>query len=193
MKRILSPLVLTALVCACAAPKKYAYHFDHYDYNSGRKDTPVNSPSSVSDAHNQTPAFVASADEAVPTDFKKTGDDVLGPKDEALKSEGTAEEEIKAGLERVRESYYAMDRAEKRAFRKDLKKEMKRAIREKHDAVDGVSATQVMDNDLKLAIIFGAVGLTLSLFAGISAAFWVLGVVSIVVGVVFLIKWVVRQ
>lgn len=189
MKRILSPLVLTALVCACAAPKKYAYHFDHYDYNSGRKDTPVNAPSSVSDAHNQTPALVASADEAVPADFKQTGDDVLGAKDEALKSEAPAEEEIRAGLERVRESYYAMDRAEKRAFRK----EMKRAIREKHDTVDGVSATQVMDNDLKLAIIFGAVGLTLSLFAGISAAFWVLGVVSIVVGVVFLIKWVVRQ
>ena len=50
-----------------------------------------------------------------------------------------------------------------------------------------------MDNDLKLAIIFGAVGLTLTLFGGINEAFWILGVISIVVGVVFLIKWLVRQ
>jgi hypothetical protein len=31
------------------------------------------------------------------------------------------------------------------------------------------------------------------LFGGINEAFWILGVIAIVVGVVFLIKWLVRQ
>ncbi len=50
-----------------------------------------------------------------------------------------------------------------------------------------------MDHDLKLAIIFGAVGLTLTLFGGVNEVFWILGVIAFVVGVVFFVKWVVRQ
>jgi hypothetical protein len=61
------------------------------------------------------------------------------------------------------------------------------------DTVAANNATSTMDSDLKMAIIFGAVGLTLTLFGGINEAFWVLGVIAIVVGVVFLVKWLVRQ
>src|SRR5688572_302772 len=36
MKKIGSLIGLVLLVAACSSPK-YTYHFDHYDYNSGKK------------------------------------------------------------------------------------------------------------------------------------------------------------
>src|SRR5690606_1346753 len=96
-----------------------------------------------------------------------------------------------AAAKEFRERYNAMSKSGKRAFRKSVKEEVKTMLRKSRQESGDVSpdASAQMDNDLKLAIIFGAVGLTLSLFSGINAAFWVLGVIAIVVGVVFLIRW----
>ncbi|HEY0770159.1 MAG TPA: hypothetical protein VGD31_07470, partial [Sphingobacteriaceae bacterium] len=91
--------------------------------------------------------------------------------------------------------YSEMSKSERREFRREVKEQIKsysQSVRE-GDGVKAANEMNAMDNDLKLAIIFGAVGLTLTLFGGINEAFWILGVISIVVGVVFLIKWLVRQ
>jgi hypothetical protein len=76
-----------------------------------------------------------------------------------------------------------------------LKKQFKRYMKARRtgDITVANNAAGTMDQDLKMAIIFGAVGLTLTLFGGINEAFWILGVIAIVVGVVFLVKWLVRQ
>jgi hypothetical protein len=50
-----------------------------------------------------------------------------------------------------------------------------------------------MDKDLKMAAIFGSVGLVLTFLGGVNSVFWVLGVIAIVIGVVFFIRWLSRQ
>lgn len=48
-----------------------------------------------------------------------------------------------------------------------------------------------LDRDLKLSIIFGASGIVGLIIGG--SVFWVLGSISLLIGVILLIKWVVRQ
>jgi hypothetical protein len=50
-----------------------------------------------------------------------------------------------------------------------------------------------MDNDLKLAAIFGAVGIVGLMLGGATDVFWIIGGIALLVGVVFLVKWLVRQ
>jgi hypothetical protein len=174
----LSLFTLAVIVLASCAAPKYTYHFDQYDYNSGRKAAIVNqqTPLSAPEAGTLT-ADVTTA----PANFNQP---------ETSEAERMAE--VKSDLKR---KYSEMSKAEKKEFQNDVKTEFKKYVKamKSGDTVQSSEETAVMDNDLKLAIIFGAVGLTLTLFGGINEAFWILGVISIVVGVVFLIKWLVRQ
>jgi uncharacterized MAPEG superfamily protein len=54
-------------------------------------------------------------------------------------------------------------------------------------------ATNAMENDLKLAIIFGAVGIVGLMLGGASNAFFYIGGIALLIGVVFFVKWVIRQ
>jgi hypothetical protein len=177
MKKLLFAALATMLLASCSAPK-YTYHFDHYDYNSGRKGTVAVAPEQASPI---------SVDATI-----MTADAAPAPTVASVPSSNTRSAEEQK--ETFAKKYSEMSKAEKKQFRSDVKKEMKAYAKalKKGEGVKAESAT-MMDNDLKLAIIFGAVGLTLTLFGGISEAFWILGVIAIVVGVVFLIKWLVRQ
>lgn len=184
MKKILSLLSLVVLIGACSSPK-YTYNFDHYDYNSGRKKS---APVTASETGTQSPlvldqqTLVASASEepvvlAEPHTEVPTAVSVTEAKNDFARK------------------YKAMSKTERKEFREDLKKELKAYTKAKKEgnSVASGQATKQLDHDLKMAIIFGAVGLTLSLFGGVNTVFWVLGVIAIVVGVVFLISWLLRQ
>lgn len=188
MKKILLLHLLVVLLAACSTPK-YTYNFDYYDYNSGRKAAAANAPVQSMPATITEPVFSASVEARVPNSLQESP-----AVSEAVEVSRESAKDSEDQVKQIKERYLAMDRAERKAFRKDVKHELKRMVREKKvNGTEGVSEVSAMDNDLKLAIIFGAVGLTLSLFSGINAAFWVLGVIAIVVGVVFLIRWLVRQ
>lgn len=184
MKKILSLLSLVVLIGACSSPK-YTYNFDHYDYNSGRKKS---APVTASESDIQSPlvldqqTVVASASE-----------------EPVVLANPTAEVPATMSATEAKndfaKKYKAMSKAERKEFREDLKKELKAYTKAKKEgnSVASGQATKQLDHDLKMAIIFGAVGLTLSLFGGVNTVFWVLGVIAIVVGVVFLISWLLRQ
>ncbi len=50
-----------------------------------------------------------------------------------------------------------------------------------------------LDSNLRSAILFGLVGLILTLFGGVSGIFYAVGTILIVVGLVFLVLWLLDQ
>lgn len=184
MKKYLLLIASVLLFAACSSPK-YAYYFDHYDYNSGKKKiettdhqlaqtsvaTPVLSPLYLDET-----AVTASAQNKIkPVDYTQT-----------LSKE-------KATL--LEQKYKSLSKAEKKEFRKELKSEIKKMIKAKKsgESFDSIAERTAMDHDLKMALIFGIVGIVLSAFGGVNSIFWILGVISTVIAIVFLIKWIAEQ
>jgi hypothetical protein len=59
------------------------------------------------------------------------------------------------------------------------------------DEVKAAEAAAAMDHDLKLAAIFGAVGIVALIIGG--DVFWVIGGIALIIGVVFFVLWLSRQ
>jgi uncharacterized lipoprotein YmbA len=179
-------LVAAALLFAACSSPRYAYHFDHYDYNSGRK-----ASAQLQVAAEAQPVSPLLLDESTLVASTETTPITLAEPTATTPTTTAAEQ----GAANLSKRYKAMTKDEKREFRKEVKSQVKAYVNAVKAGDKGAAekAVQVMDNDLKLAIIFGAVGLTLTLFGTVNEAFWILGVISIVIGVVFLIKWLVRQ
>lgn len=171
--RILIP-VAVIMFWACSTPR-YSYHFDTYDYNSGRKQS----------------SGSTSGDQASETSPVLMDNPVLEARADAI-----ADPSIRPASGKTESSVTpAITRTERKEIKKDLKNLVKEysKLKKKSDHVGTSQASKQMDHDLKMAAIFGAVGLLLSLLGGVHTLFWVLGVVALVIGVVFLIKWIARQ
>jgi PBP1b-binding outer membrane lipoprotein LpoB len=167
MKRILYVLVVAVVASACSSPK-YTASFNSYDKHSNyqtaaKSETTVAAPASVTQ-----PELLASTSSA-PVELKAV------PKEE------------------VRKTYIQMTKTERKALRTDLRSEIKTYVKEqkKNLSVESTKATAGMDNDLKLAAIFGAVGIVAMFIGG--DVFWIIGGIALIVGVVFFVKWLVRQ
>jgi hypothetical protein len=92
-----------------------------------------------------------------------------------------------------KKTYVQMTKSERKALRNHLRTEIKTytKIQKKKLEPHTVNATQGMDNDLKLAAIFGAVGIVALIIGG--DVFWIIGGIAMLIGVVFFVKWLVRQ
>ena len=178
MKNILLLLAGALIFTACSSPK-YAYHFDHYDYNSGKKlSTPQGT--SVGTVSSETSPLIldqttleADATQVPVLDQKKFN---------ALTSDQ------KAAAEKIA----AMSDSERRDLKKVLKKYIKE-VKKSPDHGASVNATKAWDHDLKMATIFGIIGAVLTALYGFSPVFWVLGVIALIIAIVFLIQWISRQ
>ncbi len=178
--------MVSLLLLAACSPPKYAYYFDHYDYNSGKKKTatekellsqtilttPETSPFKI----NQEAVTASAARRITNTENVKV----------------TATATSKALFEK---KYSAMTKAEKKDFRKELKSEIRKIIKEKKskESITAIAANKAMDSDLKMALIFGIVAIVLSAFGGANSIFWILGTVAAVVALVYLIIWISKQ
>ncbi|MBT1704672.1 hypothetical protein [Chryseosolibacter indicus] len=182
MKQILSLIAAAIVFASCSSPK-YAYNFDYYNYNSGKKPAVAkqNEQAQVNPAQEiESPllvkeeSIVASTAPAAPVETKKT-----------LTS---------ADKKAIAEKVSTMSGTERKELKKELKAKMKQLTKiKKGDNGASVKESKVMDHDLKLAAIFGAVGLVLILLGGAADIFWILGVIAFVIGVVFFIQWLARQ
>ena len=175
--QLISLVVL--LLTACSSPKQYSYHFDRYDYNSGRKSEPV-----VVELPDVSSPIVISKDDALTADLKN---------EPAIIKKEISQSDFKA----AREAYKAMSKDERKAFRKAVVSELKEIKKVKKttdlktaDGVESVKATEQFDLFSGLAIIFGGAGIVLITLANISNVFWIVGAISLVVGAVFFVKWV---
>ena len=192
MKNILFILMGGLLLVACSTPKQ-AYYFDYHNYNSGKK--PAKEGLLASDV-TQTPQLSPLVIEE--ESLVASNEEVITPAEPKVNaSQPVVAQNVIAEKEKeaLTKKYSAMTKDEKKEFRKELKTELKQYIKNKKsgDRDASLKDSKAMDHHLKMAIIFGAVGVTLSLFGGVNSVFWVLSVVSIVVAVVFLIMWLSKQ
>jgi hypothetical protein len=174
MKHLVT-LVISVLVLASCSTPKYTYNFDYYDYNSGRKK--AEAEKSIAQAEKQTQIITEQESPLI------------------LSEESVVASAEKAPIAAAKPSrkYTDMSKSEKKAFRKELKTEVKKYLKSKKGDGAVSKETKALDYNLKMAIIFGAVALTLSFFGGVNSVFWIASVIALVIGVVFFIKWIAEQ
>jgi hypothetical protein len=91
----------------------------------------------------------------------------------------------------VSKTYLQMNKAERKQLRSEIKSILKEQKATKKMGVAATAATKGIDHDLKLAAIFGAVGLVALIISG--QVFYIIGGIALIIGVVFFVKWLVRQ
>jgi len=182
MRRQNSPTYIVGLMlflASCSSPR-YTYNFDYYDYNSGRKDLPKT---------HINESLLTSKTEPLKLDKNElmaaTGTDVVT--NSRHSSSVSADVTAKA--------YKELSRSEKKQLRNELKDYIKNHSKKLKtgDEVASVNATKELDTDLKMAIIFGAIGITFAVLGGVNTVFWVIGVIGLIVGLVFFIRWIAAQ
>jgi PBP1b-binding outer membrane lipoprotein LpoB len=171
MKRILLILAAAVFMASCSSPK-YTYNFDHYNYNSGKKKTSsINEGASIEGPKAIHPEILTAS-------LINTASAVEG-----------ATTEPKSAT--VKKTYAQMNKNERKELRTYLKAEVKNSIKAKKASIQSTSATKDLDGDLKLAAIFGAVGIAGLIIGG--DVFYIIGGLALLIGVVFFVKWVIRQ
>ncbi len=185
-RNYLIPLAVLFLA-ACASPK-YTYHFDEFDYNKGR--SKASTETATANAAPEASVVAADPLKVHAETLVASADNsnlILPPSSVAAASETSVAEESPAT------SYKDMSRAERREFRKEAKALVKTYIKAKKagDEVKAAEAAQAMDHDLKMAAIFGAVGIVALIIGG--DVFWIIGGIALIIGVVFFVLWLSRQ
>lgn len=158
-------LLSVVVLASCSAPR-YTYYFDHHTYPLRKNPTPVE-PLSSSNLSTQLTASISSKPVAL------------------------AETET-FSVPAARKPVLTLSKTERKVLRHQLKKEIKNnpVVRKQLNSTQAVNASG-MDNDLKLAAIFGAVGIVGLLIGG--TVFYVIGAIALLIGVVFFVKWMIRQ
>jgi hypothetical protein len=166
------------ILLSCSSPK-YTYNFDHYDYNSGKEELfEIQSTKSVTEPLKiDKRELVATVDPKV-----VTNPDPVSSLNEK-------------GISKSTSSIKDLSKTEKKRLRKELRDYVRshKSLSTSVDEGASVNATKQLDNDLKLAIIFGAIGITFAILGGINTVFWVIGVIGLIVGLVFFIRWISTQ
>lgn len=167
MKKIIY-LLSVVLLGACSSPK-YTASFNSYDTPSGYR--AVKSTETPAPVIN--PTELTASTSMAPVEIKK---------------------EVAPATE-VRKTYIQMSKTERKVLRNHLRSEIKTYVKDQKAKLSpkSIEATNAMDNDLKLAIIFGAVGVVGLMLAGSTDVFWFIGGIALIIGVVFFVKWIVRQ
>lgn len=165
MKTKLLLLLVLGIAASCSAPKQI-FSFGYYDYQAGKRA-----------AQKDQMITLQGADKIV-TDLEP-----LPAVTETQKMPFVRETKSEAP---------AMTNMEKKTLIKEFKKEIKTTVKEVKQ-MNSVQSAQAMDHDLKLAAIFGAIGIVLGALFSVSNIMGFIGFVAIVVALVFLIKWLLRQ
>lgn len=104
---------------------------------------------------------------------------------------------IEVSQAEIKENYLKLSKEERKEVRQLLKKEIKKIgkIQKSQKKEMAVTSTQArgLDHDLKLAAIFGAVGVVGLLLGSAGQFFTIIGAISLIIGTVFFVKWLMEQ
>ena len=176
MKKILF-LAIVSGITACS-PSRYAAHFHYYKTETG-----------LASSHGEVKPR-----ESVITPIQPEQLEASASNTTTRSTEKTASTTV-ASAEQVRRAYFQMNKAERKYVRNAVKSELKKQIQLKKNSkaapARGRGWWQGWDQDLKLAAIFGAIGTTAMIIY--VEPFFIIGAVALIIGLVFFIKWFVRQ
>jgi hypothetical protein len=174
MKKYLLLAISILMVGACSSPK-YAYNFDYHDYNSGKKNVANGLPPEES--------VIAVEYSPVTVDQNTL---LASSKSETFYP--AEEKPIVITREVALEKFNAMSKVEKKEFKSKIKTFIK-----EHKKSDVVSAQAKagMGQDMKLAAIFGAVGIVLLIIGG--DVLTIIGAVALLIGLYFFVRWLIHQ
>lgn len=164
-------LASLVLLASCSTPK-YTYYFDHYDYTSRK------TQATASNQNNLNQNVIAIDENIVASVDKEKIYVAETPLNPTLENKKTTIEAIKA-----------LSPQEKRQLKKEIKRYVKSI--EKGPSIESDQSTKAMENDVKLAAIFGSVGIVLLIIGG--EVLYVLGAIALLIGLYFLIRWLVHQ
>ena len=167
MKIIFLSVIVVLTITSCSAPKYTASFSDH----QGKV------------AHNQKATLPLSA--AV---------DQSNAEPQILASTSSAPLEIKRETNPPAKIDIQVDKRQRKEAIKKLRSDIKTYVKEQKKLAHESSYQDFeWDNDLKLAVIFGAAGLVGVLLGGISVVFSIVGGIALIIAVVFFVQWVLRQ
>lgn len=165
MKKIIGLLAL-AFFGSCSAPKYYS--------NFNRPAHRLDGQSVVAKAEEPTPPPVASTMQ--------------------IEASLNAAPTIFTEKEATQKNYQQLSKTEKVQVRKMLKREIKNVVKiQKREQTANSAKASGIDHDLKLAAIFGAVGVVALILGSAGQAFTILGGIALLIGVIFFVKWIIRQ
>ena len=160
-------LILAGIVFASCSSPKYTASFNSYEKYAAKPQAQPTAPVAVA----PTQEVVLASVSAAPVELSRET------------APSTA----------VKKTYVQMNKVERKALRNHLRSEVRTYVKEhkKNHSIESAKANKGMDNDLKLAAIFGAVGLVALIISG--NVFYIIGGIALIIGVVFFVKWLVRQ
>ncbi|WP_276373114.1 hypothetical protein [Chryseolinea sp. H1M3-3] len=174
-------IVAAVFLTSCSSPK-YAYHFDHYDYQSGKK------------MNEETRSVAAEHSPLVVDQHTIVANSASQPVVSEIKNLSSAPEKatLSPDAQNIAEKFKEMSKDERKTFRKALKKQVLSYAKKarKNEGTESVNAIKEFDTLSGLAIVFGVGGIVMIMLAGVSNIFWVLGAISLVIGAFFFVKWV---
>lgn len=155
----------SVLVLASCSSNKYAAHFTHYD----RHENYAVNKASVSLSSTIEPEMLTASLNTKPVLFENQKFTLSAGKASA-----------------------PSNRHERKLVKAEIKKDIKQFLKQRSGKdAKVINASGSWDQDLKMAAIFGAVGLVAMIIG--TTLFNIIGAISLIIGVVFLIKWIIRQ
>ena len=159
--------VFFSLTLASCSSHKYAANFMRYDRTENYANERLN---------NQSPLHSAIAPEML----------IASLESKPILTENTRSQST------TKKSLTLLTKQERKQVKAEIKKEIKQLInKESRNTAKVLNTSGSWDQDLKMAAIFGVVGLV-ALIIGTSL-FNVIGAISLIIGAVFLVKWIIRQ
>ncbi len=166
MKKTLLLLAFVVAMASCSSPK-YAYYFSRHQQAVAKQDGIA------------LPQMAAGAQRA----------EVLTA---SVSPVSMLSNETASVAPDFKSSAPELSKEKRAALRHDMKKAIaKLRVDKKMKSSLAAAKASGMDNDLKLAIIFGAVGIVGLIIGG--NVFTVIGGIAMLIGVVFFVKWIIRQ
>jgi len=168
MKRTLLILTLAAFIASCSAPQ-YTYNFDHYNYHAGKK--------------TESAKVETIADQGPPA---------IQPESLSASSEIEVIEPAISLIEKKPGEQVNLSKSQRNDLKKTIRTIKKDSKAEKKN-IKSSQSTSALDHDLKLAAVFGAVGVVGIILGSLASVFSVIGGISLLIGVVFFVIWLTKQ